>query len=73
MGPSWKLKKNQSELILNAEDDMARTLSHDVVLITEPCVTHASMEFVTHTLLASFLSSVSPAANTEQEVIQQQQ
>lgn len=35
-------------------------------------ITHASVEFVTQTLQASVLNSVSPAAGTDQEVIQQQ-
>lgn len=65
-----EIKKNQSELISNAEESMARTISHDVVLITLTCITHASRESVTQTSQPSFLNSVSPAASTKQEMIQ---
>lgn len=47
MNPSWKLK-NQSELILNAEDGMAQTLSHDVVLITPNLVSHTPAGSLLH-------------------------
>lgn len=63
---------NQSELISNPEKSMAQKRSHDVVFFNyaESRITHASMEFVTQTLQASLLNSISPAPSTRQEVIQ---